>query len=84
MTQTKTLQMTFTDSNDKKNTLTIANAKDGLTETAVRDAMGKISSAKVFAKEGVDMYHNIVSAQYVERNTTSIFDDSKALSSKQG
>ena len=76
MTQTtKVLRLTFKDAEGKKKALTLSNAKDGLSEEQVRGAMTKISQAGLFEKEGVAIYDSIQSAAYIERNTTSIFDD---------
>lgn len=49
---TKTLRLTFLDTNNKKNSLTIMNAKSDMEEAEVRSAMTKIASANVFEKEG--------------------------------
>ena len=39
--------------------------------------MNEMCEANLFAKEEVDQYQVPLSAQYVERTTTSVFDDSK-------
>lgn len=75
---TKTLRLTFLDTNNKKNSLTIMNAKSDMEEAEVRSAMTKIASANVFEKEGVGLYHAAQSAAYVERTVSDIFDDSAA------
>ena len=75
---TKTLRLTFLDTNNKKNSLTIMTAKPDMEEAEVRSAMTKIASANVFEKEGVGLYHAPQSASYVERTVSDIFDDSAA------
>lgn len=76
---TKTLKLNFTDGNNKNTSITLTAAKENLTEQEVKNAMQKISSASVFNKKGVDLYANVKSASYVERDVTPIFDDSEKL-----
>lgn len=73
---TKVLKLTFLNSENKKNSITLADAADNLTEEQVRGAMDTISSANVFEKDGVAYYQTPQSATYVERTVSDIFNDS--------
>lgn len=79
---TKTLRLTFKDDNGKKTVLTLANAKPGLEENVVRDAMNKIAGSSVFIKDGVNIYASVQSAAYVDRTVSDIFDDSTDTAAK--
>ena len=72
MATTKTLRLTFKNAKDKKVNLSLAEA----TAEEVKNAMNEMCEANIFAKEEVDQYQVPLSAQYVERTTTSVFDDS--------
>lgn len=74
-TNTKTLKLTFLNGEKKKNSITLADAVDNLTEDQVRGAMNTIASANVFEKDGVAYYKTPVSASYVERTVTDVFND---------
>lgn len=80
---TKTLKLTFTNSEGKKTNLTLASPKEDLQPDDVRGAMKKISEAHAFENEGVVIYNSPQSAAYIERHVTSIFDDTATASSKQ-
>ena len=73
MATTKTLRLTFKNAKDKKVNLSLAEAAEDLT---AEEAMNEMCEANIFAKEEVDQYQVPLSAQYVERTTTSVFDDS--------
>lgn len=79
---TKTLRLTFTNEEGKKHHLVLLNAKVGLDEVAVRDAMNTIAKADVFKKEGVSIYKHAQSAAYIDRTVTDIFDDSETTAAK--
>lgn len=74
-TNTKTLKLTFLNGEKKKNSITLADAVDNLTEDQVRTAMSTIASANIFEKDGVAYYETPVSASYVERTVTDVFND---------
>lgn len=78
MPTTKTLRLTFVTSDNKKASINMPDAAGDLNEAQVRAAMDKIASANAFERKGVDLYTKAQSAQYVERTTTSVFDDSKS------
>lgn len=75
MATTKTLKLTFLNGEKKKNSIILADAVDNLTEDQVRTAMSTIASANVFEKDGVAYYEAPVSASYVERTVTDVFND---------
>lgn len=75
MATTKTLKLTFLNGEKKKNSITLADAVDNLTEDQVRGAMNTIASANVFEKDGVAYYETPVSASYVEHTVTDVFKD---------
>ena len=73
MTTTKTLRLTFKNAKNKKVNLSLPDAAENLTEEEVKTAMNEICEANLF----VDQYQAPLSAQYVERTVTSVFDDSE-------
>lgn len=54
-TTTKTLKLTFLNG-EKKNSITLGDAVDNLTEGQVRQAMNTIASANAFEKDGIAYY----------------------------
>lgn len=76
MTITKTLRLTFKNAKNKKVNLSLPDAAENLTEE-VKAAMNEMCEANLFVKEEVDQYQAPLSAQYVERTVTSVFDDSE-------
>ena len=62
---------------NKKVNLSLPDAAENLTENEVKDAMNEMCEANLFVKEEVDQYQAPLSAQYVERTVTSVFDDSE-------
>ena len=81
-TTTKTLKLTFLNGENKKNSITLVDAVDNLTEDQVRTAMSTIASANVFEKDGVAYYKTPVSASYVERTVTDVYTEAKVSDSK--
>ena len=77
MTTTKTLKLTFKNSKAKKVNLSLPDAAENLTEEEIKTAMNEMCEANLFVKEEVDQYQTPLSAQYVERTVTSVFDDSE-------
>jgi hypothetical protein len=72
-TTTKTLRLTFKNSEAKKVNLSLPNAKPDLSADEVKTAMTTISGQGVFAKDGVELYHEPHAAAYIERTVTSLF-----------
>lgn len=77
MTTTKTLKLTFKNAKNKKVNLFLPDAAENLTEDEIKAAMNEMCEANLFIKEEVDQYQAPLSAQYVERTVTSVFDDSE-------
>ncbi|GFZ26919.1 DUF2922 domain-containing protein [Lactobacillus corticis] len=71
---TKTLKLIFVNGAGKKSSLSLANARPDLDKASVMKAMDTIAQANIFAKDGVDTYQIVDSAQYIERTVTPIFD----------
>ena len=82
MATTKTLKLTFLNGENKKNSITLADAVDNLTEDQVRTAMSTIASANVFEKDGVAYYKTPVSASYIERTVTDVYTEAEVSDSK--
>ena len=77
MTTTKTLKLTFKNTKNKKVNLSLPDAAENLSEDEIKAAMNEMCEANLFVKEEVDQYQAPLSAQYVERTVTSVFDDSE-------
>ena len=82
MATTKTLKLTFLNGENKKNSITLVDAVDNLTEDQVRTAMSTIASANVFEKDGVAYYKTPVSASYIERTVTDVYTEAEVSDSK--
>ena len=67
------LQLRFKDAEGKIRTMSIANAKPGLKENTLRQAMTDIADTDLFVQNGVDLYKTLVSASYVSTTTNEIF-----------
>ncbi len=75
---TKTLKLTFLNGKNKKTSVTLGDAVDNLTAEHVRGAMTTIAQADVFEKDGVKNYVTPLSASYIERTVSDIFNDGDA------
>lgn len=76
MKTTKTLKLTFINSQNKKTSLTMPDAAVDLNEEEVRQAMDEIANANAFKRKGVDLYTQTHSAEYIERTITPLFTNS--------
>lgn len=72
----KTLELKFLDAEGKSKTLTIREPKENLDETTIRQSMQSILEQALFAREGIQQYVQIHSARYVDRQISTLFDDS--------
>ncbi|MDO1604755.1 DUF2922 domain-containing protein [Lactobacillus sp. YT155] len=72
----KKLQLGFKTEDGKTKILTLNYFKADLTSDEVKKAMQSIADAKLFVKEGQEMYHQAVSAKYVTRTEEDIFVES--------
>lgn len=84
MTKTKTLRLTFLAGDGKKKNMTITDPVDGLTSTEVQKQMASICAARVFEKDGVDLYNVPNAADYVERVVTNIFGGDETAEEQSG
>lgn len=71
----KLLDLEFTNAAGKAQHLKINYVKQGLDEATVRQAMDKLSAAKLFQKDGEDIYVTPKAAQYVETIHEPIFTE---------
>ena len=76
-TTVKELYLGFTGSDGKTKRLVIAHPEDNLDEATTRAAMKKIADANRFEKQGVQLYTNGESANYMTRIKNVIFNDKK-------
>ena len=76
-TTVKELYLGFAGSDGKTKRLVIAHPEDNLDEATTRAAMKKIEDANLFEKQGVQLYTNGESANYMTRIKNVIFNDKK-------
>ena len=76
-TTVKELYLGFTGSDGKTKRLVIAHPEDNLDEATTRAAMKKIAGPNLFEKQGVQLYTNGESANYMTRIKNVIFNDKK-------
>ena len=69
----KKLQLRFKTAEGKKRNLVLNYVKSGLDENTVRQAMDKISASKLFEKDTVELYQEVVDAKYTDRTETKVF-----------
>ncbi|WP_119318728.1 DUF2922 domain-containing protein [Companilactobacillus formosensis] len=69
----KKLQLRFKTSDGKKRNLVLNYVKAGLDENTVRQAMDKISASKLFEKDTVELYKEVLDAKYIDRTETKVF-----------
>jgi hypothetical protein len=69
----KLLDLEFANAAGKAQHLKVKYVKQDLDEETVRQAMNKLSTAKLFQKDGEDMYVTPKAAQYVETIHEPIF-----------
>ena len=70
MEQTKRLLMTFKTTDDKKVSLSVANPREDITESEIKDAMDLVVSKNIFAPNGADIV-SAVEAKVVVTDTTA-------------
>jgi len=69
----KKLQLVFKTAAGKRRDLVLNYIKDDLDPLAVKSAMDKITASKIFEKDTVQLFTEVVSAKYVQRTETEIF-----------
>lgn len=72
----KKLQLKFNTADGHKKNLVLNYVKADLDKNTVQTAMSKISASKLFEKDTVALYQEIVGAKYVERVETPVFENS--------
>ncbi|MFC6315806.1 DUF2922 domain-containing protein [Lapidilactobacillus achengensis] len=73
----KQLQLNFQSNFDKKHHVTLSDVNTALTGDQVKTQMQAIAASKLFANGDERLYDQPLSAQYVERIVTPIFDEEK-------
>lgn len=71
------LAATFKNSADKKHRWRMKNADPNRSPEEIKTSLEKLSAINLFEKEGVGLFQDVVSAKFVERTVTPIFDKSK-------
>lgn len=74
MDNSKTLQMTFTNSLGKKMTLSINDPKEDLQKSEVESAMNEIIGKNIFNSNGADLVA-ISGARIVDREVTELIEN---------
>lgn len=69
----KVLKMNFTTQEGKIVSLTLKNVAQDLTSQVVLSQMQQIAQAQLCQKDGVDLYHQPATAEYVETIETPLF-----------
>lgn len=70
----KTLELRFSSSEGKANTLVVQDPKPDLDALTVQNAMNQLVQQNLFERNGMDQHATIKSARYVERITTDVFE----------
>lgn len=71
------LAATFKNSADKKHRWRMKNADPNRSPEEIKTSLEKLSAINLFEKAGVGLFQDVVSAKFVERTVTPIFDKSK-------
>lgn len=69
----KKLQLRFKTAEGNKRNFILNYVKDNLDENTVHQAMDKISASKLFEKNTVQLYKEVLGAKYIERTETEVF-----------
>lgn len=69
----KKLQLRFKTAEGDKRNFVLNYVKDNLDENTVHQAMDKISASKLFEKDTVELYQEVVDAKYIDRTETKVF-----------
>lgn len=69
----KKLQLKFKTADGKNKDLALSYVKDGLDEKTVKEAMDKIQTSKLFEKNTIQLYNEVLGAKYVDREESTIF-----------
>lgn len=69
----KRLQLRFKTAEGNKKNLVLSYVKSDLDQKITQEAMEKISASKIFEKDTVELYKEILGAKYIERIETEVF-----------
>lgn len=69
----KRLQLRFKTAEGNKKNLVLSYVKSDLDQKITQEAMEKISASKIFEKDTVELYKEILGAKYIERVETEVF-----------
>ncbi|PMD71431.1 DUF2922 domain-containing protein [Companilactobacillus nuruki] len=69
----KRLQLRFKTAEGNKKNLVLSYVKSDLDQKVTQEAMEKISASKIFEKDTVELYKEILGAKYIERVETEVF-----------
>lgn len=72
--QTLTLELFFNSSSGKNKKITVSEPRAQLDRETTENAMQAIVASDIFLDDGQDPYAQSISARYVTRNITDIFD----------
>ncbi|WP_125762873.1 DUF2922 domain-containing protein [Companilactobacillus hulinensis] len=75
----KKLQLTFKTAEGHKKDLVFNYVREDLDAPTVRKAMDAIIASKLFEKNSVQLYSEVVAAKYVERIETGLFKQDLAI-----
>lgn len=75
MNNMKKLQLSFKTAEGKRKNLTLNYVKADLDPAVVKTAMSKITTSKIFEKDTVQLYQEILGAKYIDRTETEVFEN---------
>lgn len=78
MNNMKKLQLSFKTAEGKRKNLTLNYVKADLDPAVVKTAMDKITTSKIFEKNTVQLYQEILGAKYIDRTETEVFENNTA------
>jgi Protein of unknown function (DUF2922). len=71
----KKLQLRFKTAEGNKKNLVLNYVKADLDPSVVKTAMQKIQASKLFEKDTVELYQEILGAKYIDRTETEVFEN---------
>ncbi|WP_119327162.1 DUF2922 domain-containing protein [Companilactobacillus musae] len=69
----KKLQLRFKTAEGNKKNLVLSYVKADLDPSVVKTAMQKIQASKLFEKDTVELYQEVLGAKYIDRTETEVF-----------
>lgn len=69
----KKLQLRFKTAEGNKKNLVLSYVKADLDPSVVKTAMQKIQASKLFEKDTVELYQEVLGAKYIDRTETEAF-----------